>query len=75
VAQNNPGSTLASLPLHASESDGQIECVSATFPKGAVGECVWMNPTTYIQVATFTSDLAVVRSMTEQIISELRTSS
>jgi hypothetical protein len=75
VGQNNPGSTLSSLPLHASVSDGQIECVSVTFPKGAVGECVWMNPTTYIQVGTFTSDLAVVRSMTEQIISELRTSS
>jgi hypothetical protein len=75
VAQNTHGSTLSSLPLNASVSDGQIECVSVTFPKGAAGECVWMNPTTYIQVATFTSDLAVVRSMTEQIISELRTSS
>ena len=75
VAQNNPGSTVSSLPLHASESGGQIECVSVTFPKGAAGECIWMNPTTFIQVGTFTSDLAVVRSMTEQIISELRTSS
>jgi len=75
VAQDHPGSTFSTLPLHASVSDGQMECVSVTFPKGAVGECIWMNPTTYVQVATFTNDLDSVRSMTEQIISELRASS
>ncbi len=57
--------------LHASVLGGQTQCVSAREGRTIVGECLWLNAQSLVQLVTFTDHLPTVDAMTTRIVDEL----
>jgi hypothetical protein len=62
---------ISTLPVQASILNGELSCVGFTSDGSGFGECLWMDSATVVLLTTFSNDLQVVKSATEQVVEAL----
>jgi hypothetical protein len=62
---------LTTSPVQPSVLHGQVSCVGFTLDGNGLGECLWMDSATLVLMTTFSNDLQLLQSRTEQVVDAL----